>query len=257
VRGTALAPLASQDWRCGFEPDSVYAPSDGHANICSMLDSNVKGAIAEQAIILAAVKLGVSVWKPVSEHGRCDLVLEIAARLWRVQCKWGRLTDAGDLVIARIGGCRRSTSGYVRSTYSGDEVDLFGIYCGDLDHCFVPASLAVGKHGLSLRLSAPRNGQRACINLASSFDFEGAIAQLGERLTGSQEVVGSSPTSSTSPQDPPTGAHQAPTTIGSHIFREQLGWWMDRVAAGEEIVVARHGKPRLRLSPAQASRAPP
>ncbi len=78
-----------------------------------------------------------------------------------------------------------------------DEVDLFGIYCGDLDRCFlVPAAVAVDKHALSLRLSDPRNGQRACINLASSFDFEGAIAQLGERVTGSHEVVGSSPTSS-------------------------------------------------------------
>jgi prevent-host-death family protein len=32
---------------------------------------------------------------------------------------------------------------------------------------------------------------------------------------------------------------------------------MDRVAAGEEIIVTRHGKPRLRLSPADAVRAPP
>jgi prevent-host-death family protein len=29
---------------------------------------------------------------------------------------------------------------------------------------------------------------------------------------------------------------------------------MDRVAAGEEVVITRHGKPRIRLSPASARR---
>ena len=78
-------------------------------------------------------------------------------------------------------------------------------------------------------------------------------------MRGTQEVVGSSPTSSTSFNGPPSagGAPEEPTTIGSHIFREQLGWWMDRVAAGEEILVTRRGKPRLRLSPAEPVRAPP
>jgi hypothetical protein len=42
------------------------------------------------------------------------------------------------------------------------------------------------------------NPRQVCTNLAQNLDFEGAIAQLGERLNGIQEVVGSSPTSSTS-----------------------------------------------------------
>jgi prevent-host-death family protein len=42
-----------------------------------------------------------------------------------------------------------------------------------------------------------------------------------------------------------------PTVVGSNRFRDQLGYWMDRVAAGEEVILTRHGKPRIRLSPAQ------
>jgi prevent-host-death family protein len=38
--------------------------------------------------------------------------------------------------------------------------------------------------------------------------------------------------------------------VGSNPFRDRLGYWMDRVAAGDEIVITRHGKPRIRLSPA-------
>jgi len=37
--------------------------------------------------------------------------------------------------------------------------------------------------------------------------------------------------------------------VGSNIFRDKLGYWMDRVASGEEVTLTRHGKPRIRLSP--------
>ena len=65
-----------------------------------MLDSNMKGNIAEQAVVLAAARLGVPVLRPMGESTRrCDLALEIGGRLWRVQCKWARLSPAGDTVI--------------------------------------------------------------------------------------------------------------------------------------------------------------
>jgi hypothetical protein len=66
------------------------------------LSSNMKGAIAEQAILLAAVKLGVPVTKPVAEHSRCDLAFGLGDRIWRVQVKWGRLSEAGDVVIVQL-----------------------------------------------------------------------------------------------------------------------------------------------------------
>jgi antitoxin (DNA-binding transcriptional repressor) of toxin-antitoxin stability system len=209
-----------------------------------VLTNQVKGAVAEQAIVLAATKLRVPVWKPVAEQGRVDLVLEIAKRLVRVQCKWGRLSPQRDVVIAKIGGSWLSPSGYVSSTYSEEEVDLFGIYCGELDRCFLlPASLLAGKHEIWLRRTPTRNGQKSCITLADDFDFDGAVAQLEERLAGSQKVRGSSPLSST----PPDGG---PTAVGCDDFRVRFSYWLDRVAAGEEALVTRRGKPRIRLSPA-------
>jgi len=42
-------------------------------------------------------------------------------------------------------------------------------------------------------------------------------------------------------------------TVGSNPFRDHLGEWMDVVAAGQEVIVTRHGKPRLRLLPATPS----
>jgi len=35
--------------------------------------------------------------------------------------------------------------------------------------------------------------------------------------------------------------------VGAHQFRNHFGWYMQRAAAGEEILVTRRGKPCVRL----------
>ena len=211
------------------------------------LSSNTKGAIAEAAIRLAAIEQGIAVYTPASGHSRADLVFEVGDNLYRVQVKWGRPSPNRDVIVVNVGGSSLSASGYVCTTYSADEVDLLAIYCGELRRAFlVPISVFAGMHGIQLRLTPPRNNQRACINLADDFAFEGAIAQLGERLSGTQEVGGSIPPSSTS--DP--SLEPAVITVGSNPFRDRLGYWMDVVAGGQEVVVTQGLK---EISPTEAA----
>ena len=103
---------------------------------------------------------------------------------------------------------------------------------------------------IRLRLTPPRNNQRACVNLAEDYAFDGAIAQLGERRAGSAKVVGSSPTSSTAP-------FESAITVGSNPFRDHLGTWMDRVAGGEDVIITRRGRPRIRMSRPETYRVVP
>jgi hypothetical protein len=56
-----------------------------------VLTTDQKGAIAEAAIVHAALELGVTVSKPLVD-GRYDLIFDLYARLVRVQCKWARVT---------------------------------------------------------------------------------------------------------------------------------------------------------------------
>jgi PD-(D/E)XK nuclease superfamily protein len=208
-----------------------------------MVNPNLKGAIAEQAIAFEATKLGVPVWLPAAEHGRVDMLFEVGGRFWRVQCKSGRLSPTRDVVIVPLFSCRRGPNGHIRTGYGADEIDLVAVYAQELDRCFLmPVSLTEELSTIHLRLTPPRNGQVACINLAEDFDFVGAIAQLGERCHGMAEVAGSSPASSTSSSD--TSA-----TVGSNPFRDKLGYWMEQVAAGREVLVTFRGKPRVRLTP--------
>jgi prevent-host-death family protein len=207
-----------------------------------VLTSNDKGNIAEAAIALEAIKLGIDVLKPVAEHGRYDLLFDLGDRVMRVQCKWGSLDRDLGAICVRVGGSRHTPAGYVRSTYSEDEVDAVAVYCHDLDEVFlVPIELVAGRSAVRLRIDPPKNAQRACINLASEYRL-GAIAQLGERPAGSREVVGSSPTSSTSSPD-------GPQVVGANEFRDRFGYWIERASAGSEVVITRHGRPLASLSP--------
>src|SRR5438477_11639851 len=94
-----------------------------------------KGSIAETAIIHAAVKSGVGVFKPVSDGERYDLIFDLRPRLLRIQCKWA--VRRGDVVVVRCYSCRRTRNGMLRRSYTEEEIDAFAAYCADLDRCWL------------------------------------------------------------------------------------------------------------------------
>jgi hypothetical protein len=74
----------------------------------------------------------------------------------------------------------------------------------DLDRCFlIPIELVEKRPPIQLRVSPTLNNQKRRINWADDFDFaatlqaQGAVAQLGERQSGTLEATGSSPVGST------------------------------------------------------------
>ena len=160
------------------------------------MDTNQKGAIAELAIAAEAARLGIGVLRPMTEHGRYDLVFDVNGRLLRAQCKWATLK--GDVVTIPMRTSRHSARlGYVRTAYQVDEVDGIAAYCDELHRCYwLPIDEFAGRFGIHLRLAPARNNQRQLVNWAADYEF-GAVAQLGERRAGSAKVRGSSPLSST------------------------------------------------------------
>jgi prevent-host-death family protein len=210
-----------------------------------VLSTNQKGGIAETAITAAAYKLDIPVLRPMVEHGRYDLAFEIGERILRVQCKWGGLHEDGAVVRVNLTSSWCTPTGYERRYYSVDEIDLLAVYCGDLDRCYLlPSTLAAGRRSIQLRVTPAKNGQRACLNHAVDFEFAGAIAQLEERLRGTQEAAGSSPASST-PSPPET------LQVGANQFRNHFGYYLEKAGEGHEVLVSRRGRPYVRLSPVE------
>ena len=149
------------------------------------MTTDQKGAVADAAVALAAIKLGAHVYRPISDSGRADLILDIASKLFRVQCKWVPLR--GGWIPIPFQSCRRGPEGFVRRVYTVDEIDALVAYCQALDRCFwLPIQRFAASPAIRLRLAPSRNNQRLRINWADDFDFAarlsdlGAVAQLGE-----------------------------------------------------------------------------
>jgi prevent-host-death family protein len=206
-----------------------------------VLSTNQKGGIAETKIAAAATELGIPVLRPIVEHSRYDLAFEIGDRIFRVQCKWGGLDESKAVIKVQLQGSWLSpTAGYVRSSYSEREIDLVAVYCHQLERCYLlPISLVAGRRAIHLRVKPPLNAQRACLNLAVDFEFQGAVAQLVEHQSGTLRARGSSPLSSTSPPDT--------LQVGAHEFRNHFGYYLERAADGHEILVSRRGRPYVRV----------
>ncbi len=142
------------------------------------------------AIAWGAIKLGIDVYKPLSDGTRCDLIFDLAGRLVRVQCKWA--ARYGDVLIVRCYRNRRTKDGLLRRLYTAEEVDAFAAYSLDTDRCyFLPFDRFTGQPSIQLRLTPTRNNQQIGINWAEAYEFDatlaqfGAVAQLGERRAGS------------------------------------------------------------------------
>ncbi len=161
-----------------------------------------KGAIAELKIASAAAQLGIVVAWPLMEGRRYDLIFDTGPELYRVQCK--SASRHGDVVRVLTRTSRLTSRGHVRTTYTADEIDAVAAYCEATDECyFLPIAEIDGQSMVHLRLQPARNNQTQGVKMAVDYRL-GAIAQLGERVTGSHEVAGSSPASSTAEQ----AAHQ-------------------------------------------------
>ena len=180
----------------------------------------------------------------MAEHGRYDLVFEIGARLLRVQCKWAPCK--GEVISLNMRTSRFTPNGYVRTTYGEDEVDVIAAYCPELDRCYlIPMDVVAGRGLMHLRVSPPKNGQRAAVQFADDFLLPGAVAQLevappwhgGGRRFESDQL-----------HSPDAPIEAGAVTVGANEFRNHFGLYMQRAAAGETFNVTRRGKPYVRLS---------
>jgi hypothetical protein len=154
------------------------------------MTTNQKGAIAETAIVLAAMKLGIGVFKPLTDGERYDLIFRIGSELVRVQCKTA--VKVGHGLKVPCYSARRCRDGFLKRPYTAEETDAIAAYSRELDRCYyLPLSRFKRRTYIQLRLAPTRNNQRHRINWARDFEFAvtlgayGAVAQLGERRAGS------------------------------------------------------------------------
>jgi hypothetical protein len=96
------------------------------------MTTDQKGAIAEAAIACEAIKLGIGVFRPLTDE-RYDLIFDLRPKLLRIQCKWA--TCRGGVMTIWCVSSRRAAEGFRRRTYTAEEVDAIAAYCLEIDRC--------------------------------------------------------------------------------------------------------------------------
>lgn len=106
------------------------------------------------------------------------------------QCKLAKRT--GGVLAIRLQTSRYTPGGYVYTSYSADEIDAVGAYCGELKRCFLlPIADVEGMRGVHLRLDPSGNNQAQGVRWASDFELESMIRRFANRQSGTGLTAGS------------------------------------------------------------------
>jgi hypothetical protein len=140
------------------------------------LSPQTKGYVAELKVICALINKGCKVFKSCCEDCRYDLVFEFNNILYKVQVKLARYdSKKGRIeIFARSMKTNISDSGpiYFPRSYKG-EIDHFGIYCPELDKCYLipEEELPVKGTSISLRIDPVKNNQKLKIRYAKDYEL--------------------------------------------------------------------------------------
>lgn len=138
-------------------------------------DTKRAGDISEVTVMAALIRMGYRVAIPYGENQRYDLIIEDGGRFARVQVKTGRLRLGSIWFNAYSSHAHRQ--GKARS-YAG-EIELFGIYCRDVERVFlVPVDDVTRTQGC-LRWDCTKNNQGRRIRWAAPY----AVPVLPEQLS--------------------------------------------------------------------------
>lgn len=116
------------------------------------------GTISEAMALARFMSLGWKVLMPFGDNERYDLVIDRGNGFETVQVKTGRVRKGCVIFNAS------STVGHTGSHYSPDksyqnEVDLFCVYCPELDSLYLLPVDAVGAYKGHLRIDPPKSAQ--------------------------------------------------------------------------------------------------
>ena len=115
-------------------------------------NSKAVGERTEGIILGHLMRLGLSVLVPFGNNQRYDLVFDDGKKLWKCQCKTGRLRNGTVICNAcSVNGFTGITRGYK------GQVDCFLIYCPDNDKIYKVPIDKVGERLISLGIDQRLN----------------------------------------------------------------------------------------------------
>jgi PD-(D/E)XK endonuclease len=130
--------------------------------------TRAKGNRTEARLLAALLDIYDTVLLPYGGNCRYDLAVETPEGFKRIQCKTGRLRDGGVRFNTSSSTMHRHNGS--RKTYHG-EADFFGVWCAELDTCYLVPVEECGGVQSTLRIADSRNGQAAGIRWAKEYEI--------------------------------------------------------------------------------------
>jgi hypothetical protein len=140
------------------------------------MTTDQKGSLAELAIMMEAAGLGVGVFKPLTDGERYDLIFDLRPRLVRVQCKLAQ--RRGDVVKISCYSSRRCRDGFIKRTYTCDELDAIAAYSHELRRCWLIPLGTCAIATIQLRIAPTKNNQESGVKWADDYEFAARLAEL-------------------------------------------------------------------------------
>ena len=101
------------------------------------MDTKQKGDIAEQAVVLYALKQGWGVLRPVGDRLPYDLVFDIDGRLARIQVKSAWFDETRQNYVVDTRRTKTNRRQMIRKTYSDNDFEFAVIYIDNLNVFYV------------------------------------------------------------------------------------------------------------------------
>jgi hypothetical protein len=123
------------------------------------MDTKLKGDIAEQAVVLFALKRGWGVLKPVGDRLAYDLVLDINYKLIRLQVKAAWFDSKKENYVVDVRKTKTNRRVMRRDYYSNADFDFAVVYIAD-DLFYVFPAEVFNSYGSEIHLVEASRRQR-------------------------------------------------------------------------------------------------
>jgi PD-(D/E)XK endonuclease len=124
------------------------------------MDTKLKGDIAEQAVILAALKRGWSVARPIGDRMPYDLIFDVNNSLLKIQVKSAWFDEGRKNFVVDTRRTKTNRRQMIRQNYSLIDFDFAIIYIQELDVFYVIPSDVFISYGSELHLVETDKRQR-------------------------------------------------------------------------------------------------
>lgn len=130
------------------------------AKLKRLMDTKLKGDIAEQSVALYALKQGWGVLKPLGDRLPYDLVFDVGSSLFKIQVKsaWFDAKRSNYVVDKRRTKTNRRQM--LRENYKLEDFDFAIIFIQDLDVFYIMPSKVFNNYGSEIHLVEADKRQR-------------------------------------------------------------------------------------------------